>query len=303
LRLIGSELTLHKLEILCTVARLEGVTRAAEALHIAQPVVTAHIRSLGDKLGVKLFIRQGRRVKITPEGARVLAWAEDVVSRTHELERELADSKRGQKGTAVIATSMTIGSYVIPEKIVAFRRGFPDGLVSVLPATPRAVVEAIRDGRADFGITILDPQQDVSELDINPIGEDELVLACRAGGQFDTPNVTLKDLERMPFISAQANSTRREVEDAALFKAGAVRRNFIFEFGHGEAMIRAVRADVGVAFLFKSSIGDELENASLKILALPGLRATVSIYLVKRTQKYFSGFQQKLFDYMSTAFR
>ncbi len=296
MRLIGEELTLHKLEVFCTVARLEGVTRAAEALHVAQPVVTAHIRSLEDKLGVKLFARQGRRVRITDEGARVLAWAEDIISRTHELQRELADSRHGEKGTAVIATSMTLGSYVLPEKIVAFRQQVPHGLISVFTASPREAIDAIRDGRADFGVTILDPLQDVSDLDIETISEDELVLTCRSGGRFNSVALALKDLERLPFVSAQANSTRRAVEDAALFKVGTVRRNVILEFGHGEAIKRAVNADVGVALLFKSSIREELANHSLRALATPALNVVVPIYLVKRSQEV-------LFDFPGEAAR
>ena len=119
MRLLGSELTLHKLEVFSTVARLEGVTRAAETLHIAQPVVTAHIRSLEAKLGGRPM-RHGRRIRFTPDGERVLAWAEDLVSRTHELQRELTDSKCGGQGSGVIATSMTIGSYVIPQNSSRF---------------------------------------------------------------------------------------------------------------------------------------------------------------------------------------
>src|SRR6516225_3460049 len=98
-RLIGAELTLHKLEVFCTVARMESVTRAADVLRVAQPVISAHIRSLEEKLGVKLVTKQGRRIRISDEGARVLAWAEDIISRTHELERELADSRLGKNGT------------------------------------------------------------------------------------------------------------------------------------------------------------------------------------------------------------
>lgn len=302
MRLIGAELTLHKLEIFCTVARMEGVTRAANVLHVAQPVVTAHIRSLEEKLGVKLFARQGRRIRISDEGARVLAWAEDVISRTYELERELADSRRGQKGTAIIAASMTIGSYVLPETIVAFRKEIPDGLISVLPASPRETIDAIQGGRADFGVTILDPQQDVSELDVEPIGEDELVLTCRNGGRFDTNSIALKDLEHLPFVSAQASTTRRAVEDVALFKAGTIRRNVILEFGHGEAIIRAVLADVGVALLFKSSIREQLGNGSLKMLPTPDLKVIVPIYLVRRSRKYFSTFQSRLYDFVRSSF-
>ena len=302
MRLLGSELTLHKLEVFSTVARLESVTRAAKSLHIAQPVVTAHIRSLEAKLGVRLTMRQGRRIRITPDGERVLAWAEDVISRTHELERELTDTKSGGQGSAVIATSMTIGSYVIPSKLVEFRRSAPNGVISVLTGTPRTVFEAIREGRADFGISISDPQQDVSGLDVEAIGSDELVLVCKPGGKFDRPNLKPKQLETLPFIAAQGNTARRDVEDSALLKIGVARRNYVLEFGHGEAMMRAVRTDVGLAFLFKSSIVEELENRTLKIIPLKDFKIEVTIYLIKRSGKYFSSFQSKLFEFVRESF-
>ena len=85
------------------------------------------------------------------------------------------------------------------------------------------------------------------------------------------------------------------MEDSALLKLGVVRRNYVLEFGHGEAMMRAVRIDVGLAFLFKSSIGEELENRTLKIIPLKDFKIEVTIYLIKRSGKYFSSFQSKLF--------
>jgi len=302
MRLLGSELTLHKLEVFCAVARLEGVTRAAEALHVAQPVVTAHIRSLEDKLGVRLVMRQGRRMKITPEGQRVLAWAEEVVSRTHELERELTDSKTGGQGSAVIATSMSIGSYAIPDKIVAFRRRSPAGIISVLTGTPRIVVDAINEGRADFGVSILDTHQDLSGLDAEAIGEDDLILVCKPKGQYDKRGMKVSDLEQIPFVATQANTARRNVEDTELLKRGVSRRRVVLEFGHGEAMKRAVRTDVGVAFLFKSSIIEELHRGELKPIAIASLQISVPIYAIKRSGKFFSSFQERLFSFMRGAF-
>ncbi|MCA9288067.1 MAG: LysR family transcriptional regulator [Phycisphaerales bacterium] len=84
MRLLGSELTLHKLEVLHTVAQLESVSRAAERLGIAQPVVTSHIRSIERKLGVKLTQRRGRNIAFTDEGMRVLTWADEIVTRTRD---------------------------------------------------------------------------------------------------------------------------------------------------------------------------------------------------------------------------
>lgn len=241
-------------------------------------------------------------MKITPEGQRVLAWAEDVVSRTHELERELTDSKAGGQGSAVIATSMSIGSYAIPDKIVAFRRGSPAGTISVLTGTPRFVVDAINEGRADFGVSILDTHRDLSGLDAEAIGEDDLILVCKPGGQYDRAGLKVRDLEQMPFIAAQANTARRDVEDSELLKHGVSRRRVVLEFGHGEAMKRAVRTDVGVAFLFSSSIIEELQRRELKPMALASLQISVPIYAIKRSEKFFSSFQERLFAFMRGAF-
>jgi DNA-binding transcriptional LysR family regulator len=197
---------------------------------------------------------------------------------------------------------MSIGSYLIPEKIVAFRRGSPNGTISVLTSTPRFVVEAINEGRADFGVSILDAHQNLTGLDTETIGEDQLVLVCKPRGQFDKPRVTMKDLERMPFVAAQANTARRDVEDAELLKLGVSRRRVVLEFGHGEAMIRAVRTDVGVAFLFRSSIAEEVASGALKPLSENLLEIKVPVYLIKRSGKYFSSFQDRLFEFMRSAF-
>jgi hypothetical protein len=67
--------------------------------------------------------------------------------------------------------------------------------------------------------------------------------------------------------------------------------------------MRAVRADVGVALLFKSSIREELENGSLRILPMPDLKISAPIYLVTRSRKFFSTFQSRLYDLLRASFR
>src|ERR1700760_5005074 len=87
-RTFDNRITFQKLEILCLVVDLGGVTRAAEHLWVAQPVVTAHIRSLQERLGVTLFHREGRRTILTDAGQQVYQWAQDVLSRTEQMQRE-----------------------------------------------------------------------------------------------------------------------------------------------------------------------------------------------------------------------
>jgi DNA-binding transcriptional LysR family regulator len=298
MRTPGSELTLHKLEVFRVTAELESVSRAAERLGLAQPVVTAHIRSLERKLGVQLTARHGRRIKITEQGARVLIWANDVLTRTHELYRELSDSIAGRKGSVVVATSMSVGSYVLPQRLVNFRGHHPDGEIAVMVSTPRDAMNAVREGQADFAISILDPQYEMSGLDVAPVGNDELVLVCAATNSAPNRRLTRKEISGMTFVTAQRQSARRMIEEDALLKLGIVRKNVVLEFGHAEAMKRAVRSGIGAAFLFRSSIADEIASGTLRLLKVKEMRLEVPICLVRRRDKFLSPFQKALYDFL-----
>jgi DNA-binding transcriptional LysR family regulator len=94
-----SHLSLHKIAVFCAVADHGSVTRAAEQLAIAQPVVTAHVRALSDKLGVALTRRRGRRIELTEEGRRVHAWGADLLRRARDLEQALAETREGRRGS------------------------------------------------------------------------------------------------------------------------------------------------------------------------------------------------------------
>jgi DNA-binding transcriptional LysR family regulator len=297
MRTPGSDLTLHKLEVFRLTAELESVSLAAERLGLAQPVVTAHIRSLERKLGVRLTARHGRRIRITEQGARVLVWAADVLTRTHELQRELSDSIAGRKGSVVLGTSMSVGSYMLPQRLVAFRRQYPDVEIAVMTAAPRDALNAVREGQADFAITFLDPHYEMSGLDVVRVGIDELVLVCAANWPTQDSLLRLADLADLPFVSAQRQSARRMIEDSALLEHGIVRKNVVLKFGHAEAIKRAVRCEVGYAFLFRCSIDDELAMGALRVVPIRELHIEVPIYLTKRRDKYLSAVQTALYNY------
>jgi DNA-binding transcriptional LysR family regulator len=302
MRILGAELTLHKLEVFCLVAHHGSVSRAAEQLALAQPVVTAHIRSLERKLGVRLTARQGRRIKLTDEGERVLVWANDIITRTRELQRELSESKAGRKGSAVIAASMSVSSYILPDMLVAFRKKYVDGDIAVVASAPREVTDAVMDGRADLGVSILDPRHDVTGLEAEPIGNDRLVLVSAAGRRLPKRPLTRREIADLPYITAQRGAARREIEDNALREAGVIRSNVVLEFGHAEAIKRAVATDTGLAFLFQSSVSDSFSENELRIVDMEDLRIDIPIYLIRRRDKRFSAFQEQLHSYLKEAF-
>jgi LysR family transcriptional regulator, low CO2-responsive transcriptional regulator len=300
-RVFASQTTLHKLEIFCLVCELQSVTRVAERVRVAQPVVSAHLRFLEDKLGVRLFERSGRRLVLTAAGQRVYIWANDIMTRTRELERELDLSVDGELGNAIVSASMTVASYVLPPLFSTFRQAYPSGGITLLVSNPQLVTAAVRDGSCDFGVCILDPRHDVDGLNVELLWTERLVLIAAVESTLADQVATLEQISALPFVSSPRNQVRREIEEDALRAHGIVDRRVVLEFGHPEAIKQAVRAHAGVAFVMETSVRDECERGLLRRIETPALDLPVPVFLVSRRDKSFSDFQSKLMDFVRSS--
>ncbi|MEQ5856874.1 LysR family transcriptional regulator [Halomonas sp. YLB-10] len=300
MRSVISQLSIHKLEVFCAVAELKSVSLAAVHLNIAQPVVSTHLKSLSDKLGVTLTARSGRRIELTEEGQRVYGWALDVVVRTRELEREIADTQRGVSGKVSVGASMTLGSYVLPGIIASIHQRYPRGEISVRVMTSLSVTDAVRQGECDFAFTILDPRHEINDLEIEHVRDERLILAAADHFAVQAASTSLNDLA---YITAQLGTPRRDIEEYLLMEYGVSRRRILMEFGHPEAIKRAVRTGVGVAFLFHSSIHDELVSGSLRRIDTPGMDLRVPLYLIRRKNKNLNRFQSTMIEEITRSLR
>jgi DNA-binding transcriptional LysR family regulator len=291
-------LTFQKLEVFCTVAELGSVTRAADQLCVTQPVVTAHLRSMEAKIGCALVERVGRNIALTDAGHRIHRWAVEVITRTREMERELAGVESGSRGNAVVATSMSVGSYSLPPLISEFSRQHAEGLVTVQVSNPTAALDATRTGGCDFAVTLLEPNQDLDRLTTHYLWNEPLVLVCAPETRWLDEGNLLASLKKAAFISAPQNTVRRKVEDDLLRKKGLENRNIILEFGHPEAIKHAVKNDLGVCFMLHSSVQSEIEQGTLKLLDLPDFRFNMPVHLVHREDKLFSTYQAALIHHI-----
>ncbi len=298
MRSLISQISLHKLEVFCAVAELGSLSKAADRLGIAQPVVSVHIKTISEKLGLQLFSRHGRGVQLTAEGERIFRWARDIVNRTMELERELNESEQGLVGQAVLAASMTVGSYVLPEILHTFCQNYPKGDISVHIATPLWIIDEIRTGNCDFGFSILDPRRDMDGLVTQKLYDEKLELVVSPNTPLPSPVLRPSDLEDLPFVTAQTGTPRREIEEDALSRHHIRRKKIIMELGHAEAIKQAVRAGAGAAYLQHSSIREELAAGSLVKVNVAQMDLTIPVFLVYRRYKKLSTFQTSLMNYM-----
>jgi DNA-binding transcriptional LysR family regulator len=296
-----SHLTLQKLEVFCVVADLLSVTRAAQHLYITQPVVTAHIRSLEDKLGARLIRREGRGIALTVEGLRVLKWARDVVTRTRELERELGGSISNAPGQAVVSSSMSVGTYLLPGMICDFQLSHPDGKVELSISNPLIALESLRAGACDFAVTIVSPDQNLDGFAVYPLWTEPLLLVSSPTSRLVGNEAQREQISHLPFISTTSSPVMQQLEDGQLRANGIGSRRVVMALGHPEAQMEAVRRDVGVCFFLESSARADLARGALRVVKTPGFELRIALYMVHRKDKEFSQYQLELKQHIESA--
>jgi DNA-binding transcriptional LysR family regulator len=300
MRGFDSNLTLQKLEVFCVVAELQSITRAANQLCISQPVVTAHIHSLEEKLGATLTRREGRGIVFTEAGGRVLVWAQGVLTKTRELQRELGGALTAGNGRTVVAASMTAGSYLLPPVICDFYIQHPEGLVQIVISTPLAALESVRSGAVDFAVIMVSPNQNMEGIAAEPLWNEPLLLVSAPQSKWVAETVDRDAISRLPFISTSSSVTHQLVE-GQLRANGIASRQIVLELGHPEAQKEAVRRDLGVCFFLPSAVATDLSRGDLRRVATPGLDMSIQLYIVCRNDKELSPFQLALKKHIMSA--
>lgn len=300
---MDDRITLSKLRIFALVVELGSVTRAAERLYVAQPVVTAHMRSLEERLGAKLFYREGRSMHLTEAGRTAHAWATDLLTRTRELERNLDGLTDGARGSVVVGASMTIGSYSLPPILAAFRQDRPQVQIRMNILDPDHVIRDTESGENDFAVVLMPVDSSSTGLTAEQIGAEDLVVVAAVGAAQPGPEVSPEELGELWFVEAPAGSVRRSHADAALRQIGIERHNVSIELGHPEAMKRAVLAGLGVSLMHRSSVAAELEVGVLREVHITdaGPMAT-AVFVAYRSDKVFSVAQGDLIDQIRLQF-
>ena len=147
-------MNLQQLRYLCAIVDNNlNVSDAAESLFTSQPGVSKQVRQLEDELGVRVFVRAGKRLaSITPAGEAVVSAARRALREIENLKRVGAEYKSEDEGTLAIATTHTQARYVLPRVLRDFSTRYPKVKLELHQGNPMQVAEQTASGDADVGI-------------------------------------------------------------------------------------------------------------------------------------------------------
>ena len=134
-----------RLKVFQTVASRLNFTKAAAELYITQPAVTKHIHELEHHFKVKLFERNGSRIKLTPAGEALLSLTEQLFSVYRNLEFEMNHFAQRHKGKLRLGASTTVAQYVLPPVLAAFHKKFSEVQITLITNNTEQVENALKN--------------------------------------------------------------------------------------------------------------------------------------------------------------
>jgi DNA-binding transcriptional LysR family regulator len=280
-----------------TVARLEHMTKAAEELQIAQPSLSKTIARLEKDLGVPLFDRNGRQIRLNPFGQAFLARVERAFMELNEGRRELQDLSGLHEGTITLAVTIP---RILPDLLGAFLTQYPRVRLRQLIESISSMRRLLENGEIDLCISSIPIEGPYIEW--SPLMTEEIFLLAPPGHRLAGRDaILLEEVKNEPFISMNEGYGFRNLTDAFCREAGFT-PNIAFEGDEPNIIGSLVRKGLGVAFVPALSV-PEVSNPSPVRLRITSPACQRTIGMAWSNRRYLSlaaqRFQQFIVDYFA----
>ena len=274
---------LRQLESFRAVLREGSFTAAAKKLHMTQPAVSLHIKSLEEELGARLLDRDGRGVRLTEAGAVLLDAADAALASLQEGARRIAELQAPERGSVVLACGDTVALHLLPPVLTRFGKQHPLADVVVHNHGSRTILEMLLNREADLGIVTRPPFVDPS-LWVRTLLEDPLVLALpRKHALADAKRVTLRSLHGETAVLLAKGAETRSLIDRGL-RAEGVELQAVMESGNLEVVKAYVANGLGLSIVPEMAI-TAADRRRMVVRPLPGKFPQRRIAVVRRRDR------------------
>ncbi len=274
-----------QLETFLEVAKHTSFSRAAERRFRTQPAISAQIRAIEEEVGAKLFDRSGGKVSLTGAGKLFQKYAEDALDARRRVVTAMGEMEREPRGEIIVGANEGTCLYVLPEVFAEFKRQYGGVAITVKRSESAKVLESIVDNSVDFGVVSL-PVSD-TRLTVVPIHRDELVVIAPPQHPLAKHKTsTLADVIKYPLLLPKAGRTRDAIE--ALFEDRRMKPKISMELDSSELLKRFVAVDIGVGFIARSNVKEEVQLGTLAAIGLSDAHIKRDLALVFRKDKALS---------------
>jgi DNA-binding transcriptional LysR family regulator len=289
-------MNLLQLQYFQTVAKFEHMTKAAQELNVSQPSLSNTMARLEESLGVPLFVRQGRQIRLTSFGRQFLQRVNLAFFELEKGKREMEEMAGGEKG--IISFAVTLPS-VLPYLLKDFLKLYPQAkFIQKQAFSEKEIISQLENQIIDVCVStfpIISPN-----IEWLPLGDDEIMLSVPYGHHLaNRESINLKEVADEPFISITPEYYFRELTDKFCKQAG-FEPNIVYEIAEAGVIQSLVELNLGLTFTpYSISKFSKLRSVQLHINE-PDCKRTIGLawhkgHFISRTVSQFIQFCKEFF--------
>ena len=294
----GGQLNFHQLYIFQMVANHLSFSKAAEAMAITQPAVSIQVQELEKFLGITLFHRRPRGLKITEAGNAVLAYAQQIFVLSNQLVYTVQEMEELHTGRLVLGASSTPGEYVLPLVVGRFRQIYPGIQVELVIGNTRSIIHRILGGDMDLGMIGDHVEEASSELEMVDFQDDDIVLvASPTHPVHSLKKPSVEQILELGLVAREQGSATRLAAERQFRNLGTIPKIAV-ELGSNQAVKQAASAGGGIGIISRLGITAELNAGMLKVLDVNGWECRRPLTLVQPKDRYLSPSQRAFREFL-----
>ncbi|MBK18640.1 MAG: hypothetical protein CMM52_07370 [Rhodospirillaceae bacterium] len=268
---------LRQLRYFVEIAAAGSLREASNRLHVAQPALTRHLRSLEGELGVELCARHARGIRLTPAGTRFLDHATAIIRQLNEIRSLVSEDVESPSGIATIGAPGSLGRHLFGGVANSIEKNFSRIALRVVEGGAYTLLAALDSRRVDIAVMV-DPDSRTG-FTLEPlVTEPVYLVGGRSDERFSAENIEISELQPFPLATFGRASGPQKIFDHAAAKAG-VSLNIAYELESLDVIKDFVRRGLAYALLPHSSIFEELKNHKFNVTRLNGIGITRTLIM------------------------
>lgn len=277
----------HKLRVFCAVADTKSFSKASELIHLTQPAVSLQVQAMEELYETRLFDRSGNSINLTPAGEILYKRAKEILALYAEAQKNISEITGAIKGSLSVGASMTIGNYLLPSIIAAFKKKVPQVNISLVINNTKVITEKLNAGEIDMALV----EGDVSKqrFTVDTLLSDELVVIVSPAHPWaERRNIPGMDLIKEPLILREEGSGTRQIilkhlEDHGI-KLDHLKISLVL--GSIEAIKAAVEEGMGVSIVSAWAARSALKHGTLKALTFKDVKFHRNFSIISPKRNY-----------------
>ena len=281
----------NQLESFISVVKHKSFSKAAKELYLTQPTISNNIQGLERELNATLIDRKSKTITLTDAGKAFYKYAVELVNIRDQAKFNIFEHQSKIEGEIVINASTIPEQYILPYIIKDFTKEYPQVTFSVIHKNSKNIVDDILKGKQKFGM--VGAKYNSNTLEYINFYEDEIVLAVPNNSHYPISTGDALDIDFLmseKFIFRREGSGTRQFVKQTLSKKGVSLDdlNIIFTIDSNEMIKKMIELELGISFMSKISIKNEIELELIKPLKVKGLNLNRSFYFVYNKNRTLS---------------